>query len=137
MTNGNDELSDDAKGRGVTVQECEGAGVRWRWSAKGLECEGAGVRWRWSAKGLGCEGAGVRWRWGAKGLGCDGAAPRKGPGVTVRDGAGRCRMVRDGTGRHNRAQPGAGGAGGRNRAQKGVSSPCKPCEIGRATCALW
>lgn len=82
MTNGNDELSDDAKGRGVTVQECEGAGVRWRWGAKGLEC--------------------------------DGAAPRKGPGVTVRDG----------TGRRNRAQPGAtgrkrvqAGAAGRNRAQ--------------------
>lgn len=94
MTNGNGELSDDAKGRGVTVQECEGAGVRWRW--------------------------------GAKGLGCDGAAPRKGPGVTVWDGAGRCRMVRDGTGRHNRAQPGASGrsraqpgATGRNRAQGG------------------
>ena len=115
MTNGNDELSDDAKGRGVTVQECEGAGVRWRW--------------------------------GAKGPGCDGAAPRKGPGVTVRDGAGRCRMVRDGTTGRKRAQPGATGrrgrkraqpgAAGRNRAQKGVLPPCKPCEIGLATCALW
>lgn len=103
MTNGNDELSDDAKGRGVTVQECEGAGVRWRWGAKGLEC--------------------------------DGAAPRKGPGATVRDGAGWCGTALDGTTGRNRAQ--GGGATGCNWAQKGVSSPCKPCEIGRATCALW
>lgn len=95
MTNGNGELSDDAKGRGVTVQECEGAGVRWRW--------------------------------GAKGLGCDGAAPRKGPGVTVRDGAGWCGTALDGTTRRNRAQAGAagrnraqGGASGRNRAQPGA-----------------
>lgn len=90
MTNGNDELSDDAKGRGVTVQECEGAGVRWRWGAMALEREGTGVRRSCAAKGAGC------------------------------DGAGRCRMVRDGTGRHNRAQPGAGGASGRNRAQLGA-----------------
>lgn len=94
MTNGNDELSDDAKGRGVTVQECEGAGVRWRWSAKGLECEGTGVRWRWGAKGLECEGA----------------APRKGPGATVRDGAGWCGTALDGTTGRNRAQPGAEGS---------------------------
>ncbi|BCS57448.1 hypothetical protein ADLECEL_13330 [Adlercreutzia equolifaciens subsp. celatus] len=66
----------------------------------------------------------MRWRWGAKGLECDGAAPRKGPGATVRDGAGWCGTALDGT-------------TGRNRAQKGVSPPCKPCEIGRATCALW
>ena len=89
MTNGNDELSDDAKGRGVTVQECEGAGVRWRWGAKGLEC--------------------------------DGAAPRKGPGVTVRDGAGWCGTALDGTTRRKRAQPGATGRRGRNRAQPGAT----------------
>lgn len=88
MTNGNGELSDDAKVRGVTVQECEGAGVRWRWSAKGL--------------------------------GCDGAAPRKGPGVTVRDGAGWCGTALDGTTGRSRAQPGAGGASGRNRVQLGA-----------------
>lgn len=95
MTNGNDELSDDAKGRGVTVQECEGAGVRWRWGAKGLEC--------------------------------DGAAPRKGPGATVRDGAGWCGTALDGTTGRKRAQPGAtrrkraqAGASGRNRAQPGT-----------------
>ena len=68
MTNGNGELSDDAKGRGVTVQECEGAGVRWRWGAMALEREGTGVRRGCAAKGAGC------------------------------DGAGRCRMVRDGAG---------------------------------------
>lgn len=58
--------------------------------------------------------AGVRWRWGAKGLGCDGAAPRKGPGVTVRDGAGWCGTALDGTTGRNRAQ------GGCNRVQLGA-----------------
>lgn len=98
MTNGNGELSDDAKGRGVTVQECEGAGVRWRWGAKGLECEGTGVRRGCAAKGAGC------------------------------DGVGRCGTVQDGAGRHWTAQPGAAGrkraqpgTTGRNRAQPGAT----------------
>lgn len=95
MTNGNDELSDDAKGRGVTVQECEGGGVRWRWGAKGLEC--------------------------------DGAAPRKGPGATVRDGAGWCGTALDGTTGRKRAQP---GATGRNRAQKGSRRLANPVKLG-------
>ena len=59
---------------------------------------------------LGCEGTGVRRGCAAKGAGCD--------------GAGWCGTALDGT-------------TGRNRAQKGVSPPCKPCESGRATCALW
>ena len=57
MTNGNGELSDDAKGRGVTVQECEGAGVRWRWGATGLRRERDRVR----RCGTVQDGAGRHW----------------------------------------------------------------------------
>ena len=77
---------------------------------------------------LGCEEAGVRWRWSAKGLECDGAAPRKAPGVTVRDGAGWCGTALDGTTGRKRAQPGATrrkraqpGAAGHNQAQAGAT----------------
>lgn len=80
MTNGNDELSDDAK-----------AGVRWRWGAKGPGCDGAGVRRDWSATGLRRERDRVR-RCG-----------------TVQDGAGRHWTAQPGAAGHNRAQPGATG----------------------------
>lgn len=81
MTNGNGELSDDAKGRGVTVQECEGAGVRRDWSATGPGCDGAGARRDWGATGLRRERGRVR----------------------------RCGTALDGTTRRKRAQPGATG----------------------------
>ena len=87
MTNGNDELSDDAKGRGVTVQECEGAGVRWRWSAKGLECDGAAPRKE--------PGAAVRDGVGWCGTALDGTTGRK--------------RAQAGATRRKRAQPGAEG----------------------------
>ena len=97
MTNGNGELSDDAKGRGVTVQECEGAGVRWRWGATGLRRERDRVR----RCGTVQDGAG-RCR-------------------MVRDGVGWCGTALDGTTGRKRAQPGATGRRGRNRAQPGAT----------------
>ena len=97
MTNGNGELSDDAKGRGVTVQECEGAGVRWRWGATGLRRERDRVR----RCGTVQDGAG-RCR-------------------MVRDGVGWCGTALDGTTGRKRAQPGATGRRGRKRAQPGAT----------------
>ncbi len=82
MTNGNGELSDDAKGRGVTVQECEGAGVRWRWGATGLRRERDRVR----RCGTVQDGAG-RCR-------------------MVRDGTGRHNRAQAGAAGRNRAQKG-------------------------------
>ena len=73
-----------------------------------LEREGTGVRRGRGAMALGCEGTGVRRGCAAKGAGCD--------------GAGRCRMVRDGTGRHNRAQA---GATGRRRGSRRLANPVK------------
>ena len=93
MTNGNGELSDDAKGRGVTVQECEGAGVRWRWGATGLRRERDRVR----RCGTVQDGAG-RCR-------------------MVRDGTGRHNRAQAGAAGRNRAQGAQAGAAGRNRAQ--------------------